>query len=105
MSSKQSPTVFGRRLRTARLRADIPQDRLGVAIGLDEGSASARVSRYETGIHEPPHDVAAKLARALDVPAAYLYCEDDALAEVILAWNGLGSDGRQRVLDLLRAET
>ena len=47
---KPSKTLFGQRLREARLRAGIAQDRLGVLIGLDEGSSSARMSRYEIGV-------------------------------------------------------
>jgi transcriptional regulator with XRE-family HTH domain len=39
--------VFGRRLREARESLGIAQDKLGVMIGLDEGCASARMSRYE----------------------------------------------------------
>jgi transcriptional regulator with XRE-family HTH domain len=46
-------TLFGRRLREARIRVGIPQDKLGVLIGMDEGCSSARISRYETGVHEP----------------------------------------------------
>lgn len=53
-------------------------------IGLDEGSSSARISRYETGEHEPPYATAQNLAEALQVPVAYLYCDDDELAEMIL---------------------
>ncbi|MDC7707706.1 helix-turn-helix domain-containing protein [Vogesella indigofera] len=86
MARKEPTTVFGRRLREARLRAAIPQDRLGVEIGLDEGTASARISRYETGAHEPPFRIAVRLAQALSVPAAYFYCEDDELADLVLAW-------------------
>jgi len=76
-----------------------------VQIGLDEGTASARMSRYETGTHEPPYEVAAKIARALAIPAAYLYCEDEELARVILGWNALEPAGRKRVLELLEVET
>ena len=43
--------VLGHRLRQARKWMGIPQDKLGVAIGLDESTASARISRYETGVH------------------------------------------------------
>lgn len=71
-------------MREARTRLGIPQDKLGVMIGLDEGSASARISRYETGEHEPPYATAQNLAAALEVPVAYLYCDDDELAEMIL---------------------
>jgi transcriptional regulator with XRE-family HTH domain len=82
---KQSPvnSIFGRRLRDARKMAGIPQDRLGVLIGLDEGSSSARMSRYECGVHEPPNAIVLRLAQILGVPAAYFYCEDDMLAEII----------------------
>lgn len=62
----------------------MPQDKLGVEIGLDESSSSARISRYETGKHEAPYATAQKLAKALGIPVAYLYCDDDRLAELIL---------------------
>ena len=89
MAKGTPQTVFGRRLREARLRADIPQDRLGVHIGLDETVASARISRYETGIHEPAFDTAVRLGQVLNVPAAYFYCESDELANFVLAWDSL----------------
>jgi transcriptional regulator with XRE-family HTH domain len=82
-------TLFGRRLRAARNRAGLPQDKLGVMIGLDEGTASARMSRYETGIHEPPFATAKSLGRVLKVPAAYFYCEDDLLAEFLTQYGVL----------------
>ena len=92
-------SVFSRRLREARIRADIAQDRLGVMIGLDEGCSSARMSRYETGVHEPPFPIAEKLARVLGVPVAYLYCGDDRLAEIILIYTALQKNQRQALLD------
>ncbi|WER46604.1 helix-turn-helix transcriptional regulator [Cupriavidus sp. WKF15] len=86
MGKTEPITVFGRRLRRARRLARIPQDKLGVAIGLDETTASARISRYETGVHEPSFEIARKLAAVLKVPTAYLYCDQDELAEFLLAW-------------------
>ncbi|WP_415872526.1 helix-turn-helix domain-containing protein [Burkholderia ubonensis] len=86
MGKKEPVTVFGRRLRQARRRAGIPQDKLGVEIGLDETSASARISRYESGVHQPPVEIAQKLAKVLKVPTAYLYCDNDELAELLLSW-------------------
>lgn len=86
MGKKEPVTVFGRRLRQARRRAGIPQDKLGVEIGLDETSASARISRYESGVHQPPVEIAQKLAKVLKVPTAYLYCDNDELAEFLLSW-------------------
>ncbi|MGT2509740.1 helix-turn-helix domain-containing protein [Cupriavidus basilensis] len=86
MGRNEPVTLFGRRLRQARRRAGIPQDKLGVAIGLDETTASARISRYESGVHEPPVEIAQKLARVLRVPTAYLYCDNDELAKFLLSW-------------------
>jgi transcriptional regulator with XRE-family HTH domain len=100
-SSPISPTIFGTRLREARLRREIPQDKLGVLIGLDEQTASARISRYENGIHEPPIQTACLIAAALQVPLAYLYCDDDMLASIVLAASKLSaSDQGQLLLSL-----
>jgi transcriptional regulator with XRE-family HTH domain len=104
MTKKDPVTVFGRRLREARRQAGIPQDKLGVEIGLDEGTASARMSRYETGVHEPPFGIAVRLAQALRVPAAYFYCEDDELANVVLAWGLLSKSERKRIKPLIVAK-
>lgn len=97
--SARSPTntIFGRRLREARLRAGIPQDRLGVMIGLDEGSSSARMSRYECGVHEAPYSLAEKIADVLEVPVAYFYCKDDRLAEIMRIYVAL-EEGRRATL-------
>ena len=94
-------TLFGRRLREARVRAGIAQDKLGVMIGMDEGSSSARISRYETGTHEPPFSIAEKLASVLGVPAAYFYCDDDNLAILLVRYTSLGGGARDRVLALV----
>lgn len=83
--SKHPKTVFGRRLREARERHGLPQDKLGVLIGLDESCSSARISRYESGIHEPPFPISERIANALEIPVAYLYCPDDELADLLLA--------------------
>jgi transcriptional regulator with XRE-family HTH domain len=82
----------------------IPQDKLGVQIGLDEGSSSARISRYETGEHEPPYTTAQSLAQALNVPVAYLYCDDDQLAELILLLGKLDTAVYPKVKKLLSSD-
>lgn len=93
----QSASVFGIRLREARKRSGLPQDRLGVAIGLDEGTASARISRYESGVHEPPHETAKMLAEVLGVPTAFFYAENDELAYVVRVWGEMSDDERARL--------
>lgn len=75
--SPQVPTVVGRRIRLLREGHGWSQEKLGVAIGIDESSARARISRYELGVHEPPLPTVRLIADALGVPLMYLYCEDD----------------------------
>ena len=82
--TSKSRGVFGLRLKWARRATGLPQDQLGMQIGLDESVASARISRYESNKHTPPYDVAEKLALALHVPTAFFYCEDDRMAQLIL---------------------
>jgi len=94
-ASPPEKSLFGRRLREARLRAGIAQDKLGVMIGLDEGSSSARMSRYENGVHEPPFVWVDKIADVLGVPTAYFYCSDDRLAEIMLVYSALPEKKRK----------
>lgn len=89
-----SKTLFGRRLRDARLRAGIAQDKLGIMIGLDEGCSSARMSRYENGVHEPPFLIAEQIAKVLGLSACYFYCSDERLAEIILNYSQLSDAER-----------
>ena len=104
MRSISTTSPFGRRLRAARLRVGIPQDKLGVLIGIDESSASARISRYESGVHAPQYEIAAKLASALNIPTAYLFCDDDNLAPLILAWEQLSEDAKKSVMAFVGVE-
>jgi len=101
VSSAPSPSrsVFGARLRLARLAAGLPQDKLGVKAGLDEGTASARISRYESGIHEPNASFASRLADELGVPLAYFYAADDELARLILWFGQLNTKQRKSLLE------
>lgn len=94
-------SLFGRRLREARLRAGIAQDKLGVMIGLDEGSSSARISRYETGIHQPPFSLIEKIAGILNIPAAYFFCADDQLATIIQIYAAADDGTRQRIINFI----
>lgn len=82
-------SVVGRRLRSRREALGWSQEKVGVLIGIDESSSRARISRYELGVHEPPVATARLLASALKVPLAYLYCEDDDIAPLLLALHDL----------------
>ncbi len=85
----QTPNVIGRRIRLLREECGWSQERLGVAIGIDESSARARISRYELGVHEPPLPTVRLIAYALGVPLSYLYCEEDQVADLLLRLNRL----------------
>jgi transcriptional regulator with XRE-family HTH domain len=85
-----SRSVLGARLRQRREELGWSQEKVGVAIGIDESSSRTRISRYESGIHEPPVAIALLLAKALDVPLAYLYCDDDQVADLLLRLHQLG---------------
>lgn len=45
------------------------------------------MSRYESAIHEPPTRFVEALARVLRLSPAFFYCEDDRLADIILAYS------------------
>ena len=81
--------VFARRLAEARKRAGLSQRQLGVLADLDPTVASPRINHYERGKHEPQLKTAKRLAEVLGIPPAFLYTDDDVLAELLLRWNNL----------------
>ena len=95
----QTPTVVGRRIRLLREELGWSQEKIGVAIGIDESSARARISRYELGVHEPPLPTVRLIADVLDVPLSYLYCEDDRIALLLLGLHRLDVEQRSVKLD------
>jgi len=90
----RSTSIVGKRIKDLREELGLSQEKVGVAIGIDESSSRARISRYELGVHEPPVPTARLIANALNVPLTYLYCEDDSIAALLLALHRLGSKER-----------
>jgi transcriptional regulator with XRE-family HTH domain len=80
---KPNIPIYSKRLYEARLNLGWSQEKLGVLLGLDEGVASVRISRYESGTHQPPLKTAQKIAKILGHPLPYFFCEDDELATII----------------------
>jgi len=74
------------RLKDARNRKKISQEKLGIMAGIDEATASARMNQYERGIHTPDFELVRRLAVILDVPTCYFYVEEDELADIVLNW-------------------
>ncbi|MBU3580784.1 helix-turn-helix transcriptional regulator [Polynucleobacter sp. AP-Capit-er-40B-B4] len=83
-SNSHPKSPIGPRIQAARLANGLSQEKLGVLIGLEEGSAGTRISRYENSIHEPAVTTSKAIADVLNVPLAYLYCENEALADLIV---------------------
>jgi transcriptional regulator with XRE-family HTH domain len=76
---------------------------LGRVLGMeDQNTGAPRVSRYETGKHEPDGETLAQIAKALGVPVAYFHAVDDVLAEVILLVSQMPKKEREAVLVMLR---
>ena len=84
MTNKVNSTPLPKRLKAARKAASMSQESLGIAAGLDEGTASPRMSQYETSVHTPDFSFIRNVARVLNISTAYFYCEEDDLAQIIL---------------------
>lgn len=86
------------RLRQARERAGLSQKKLGIMAGIDEFSASPRINQYERGKHIPDVYMIERLARVLNVPAVYMYCENETIAAIILELDTLSQEKQSSVL-------
>ncbi len=73
------------RLKSARTKAKLTQEKLGVMAGIDESTARSRGSQYENGTYSPNFDTMCHFARVLNVPGGYFYIIDDEFAEKVLA--------------------
>ena len=71
--------VLGTRIRLFRQKRGLSQEQLGVLLGFEESSARTRISRYETGHHEPPYLISCRIANILSIPVHILYCLDESL--------------------------
>jgi transcriptional regulator with XRE-family HTH domain len=97
-------SVFAKRLREARKRKGISQERLGILAGIEASAASARVNQYERGKHAPAFGIAQNLAAVLEVPAEYFYAEDDGTAQMLLLFHHLSVEERTSVIESLEAQ-
>ncbi|KUH14290.1 DNA-binding protein [Escherichia coli] len=87
------------RLKEARRRAGLTQEKLGILAGLDEASASTRINQYENGKHSPNFETVSNLAKVLNVPVSFLYTPEDDLAQFILLFDSLSESDRKKILD------
>ena len=92
-------SIVGKRMKDLRDELGLSQEKVGVAIGIDESSSRARISRYELGVHEPQVPTARLIADALEAPLTYLYCEDDNIASLLLSLHRLKPTARNRKVE------
>lgn len=84
MQTDGNYSMIPKRLKEARLRAKLTQEKLGVLAGIEEATAYSRLSHYENGTHKPTFDLVCEFARVLNVPECYFYTIDDDFAEAVL---------------------
>ena len=74
--------MLAHRLKQARLRAGLSQEKLGKLAGIDPMSASARMNQYERGKHSPDYQLMCRVAEILNMPVSWFYTEDEDLARL-----------------------
>ncbi|EPF16459.1 Uncharacterised protein [Cedecea davisae] len=79
--------MIGKRLKLSRVNKGLKQAELGCLAGLDEETASSRVSQYEREVSAPDFRLVCEFAKVLDVPEAYFYAVDDDLAALIIQYH------------------
>lgn len=89
---------FQKRLRQARVAAGLSQKGLGIAAGIDEFSASARMNQYEVGKHMPDFLTLKHIAEVLKCPVAFFYAEDNDLAEIIRIFHTMSKQNKKTLL-------
>lgn len=94
-------TIFSKRLKEARKARGFSQERLGIEANLEPASASARMSQYEKGVHQPGESTVQQIAAVLNLPLAYFYCENDDEAHLLQCFHCLKTEERARVVDLV----
>ena len=97
--------MITKRLKEARLRAGLSQEKLGILAGIDEASASARMNQYEKGKHTPDFATVEKFAKVLKIPAPYFYTDDDLLAEIIISYSILAEEDKINLMYKIKKQS
>ncbi len=89
------------RLKAARKKANVTQKDLGVKIGMEESSASGRMNHYEKGRHMPDINTLRRMAKELDVPLNYFFCDSDLSAELACKIDKMTEEEKEELLELI----
>jgi transcriptional regulator with XRE-family HTH domain len=95
-------SVFGKRLRAARLEGGLSQEQLGLQAGIEVESASARMNRYERGTRVPGVALVERIGSVLNLPATYFYATRDEEAALLVAFHRMPESDKQRLLAMAR---
>lgn len=90
--------MISERLKVARLRVGLSQEKLGKLAGIDPTSASARMNQYERGKHAPDYRLMCKVAEILQMPVSWFYTEDDELARLQEIYARLPAEAQRDLL-------
>lgn len=77
--------------------AGLSQKQLGIAAGMDQFSASARMNHYEKGRHTPDYSMLERIAKVLKLPVAYFYADSDELAAWIMSFSRIKKSMRASI--------
>jgi len=64
--------AIGDKIKTVRMRRDMTQKELGLALGFPQKSADIRIAQYEAGTRVPKEKLISKIAETLEVNPSYL---------------------------------
>ena len=94
----QNSNPFPERLKQARKEIPISQKELGIRIGMDPGSASSRMNHYEKGRHMPDYETLERIAKELNKPVAYFFCDKESVAELLFLIEKMPEEERRELL-------
>lgn len=88
-------------MKEARVQAKLSQEQLGLKIGLEPESASARMNRYELSKRVPAFELVERIGILLGLPVAYFYAVNDDEAQLLIKFHKLNAARRQEVMGFI----
>ncbi|WP_434086933.1 helix-turn-helix domain-containing protein [Shewanella spartinae] len=79
----------------------ISQKQLGILLGMEPGTASARMNHYEKGKHTPDYATLKAMADELGVPVAYFFCESESTAKLLCLLENMSEAERNALIEQL----
>ncbi|MPW31622.1 helix-turn-helix domain-containing protein [Agarivorans sp. B2Z047] len=99
--AKENNSPLPLRLKQARKAKDISQKELGIRLGMEPGTASARMNQYEQGKHTPDYTTLKRMADELGVPVAYFFCSSEKSARLVCLLESLSDSEKDTLIDML----